>query len=91
MPESGRKTQSRDTHPEIERLQIEGYRPMSPEEKVRHMAEMMVFLDMLALADVRRRHPEADEWECRLRVASRRVPADLMKKAFGWDVLEQGY
>lgn len=85
------KPQSPDTHPDIERVQIEGYRRMSAAEKLRKIAELNQFLDMLALADVRRRHPEAGEWECRLRVASRRIPADLMKKAFGWDVAEKGY
>ena len=44
-----------------------------------------------AMSDVRSRHPEADERECLLRVASRRVPADLMLKAYGWDVKEKGY
>ena len=81
----------RDTHPEIERLLIEGYRRMSPREKLQRVTEMNRFLDMLAWADVRRRHPDADEWECQLRVASRRIPAELMKKAFGWDVNEKGY
>ena len=85
------KTQSPDTHPDIEKIQIEGYRRMSAAEKFHKIAELNRFLDMLALADVRRRHPDADEWECRLRVASRRIPADLMKKAFGWDIAEKGY
>jgi hypothetical protein len=85
------KTQSPDTHPDVERLQIEGHRRMSAAEKFRKIADLNAFLDMLALADVRRRYPEADERECRLRVASRRIPADLMRKAFGWDVEEKGY
>jgi hypothetical protein len=85
------KTQSPDTHPKIEKMLIEGIRKMSAAEKFRRIGELNRSLELLALADVRRRHPGADEWECRLRVASRRVPADLMKKAFGWDVEEKGY
>lgn len=85
------KTQSPDTHPAIEKIQIEGYRRMSAAEKFRQVQEMNRFLEMLAWADVRRRHPNADDQECRLRVASRRIPADLMRKAFGWDPDKQGY
>ncbi len=80
-----------DTHPEIEKRLIDGLRRMSVAEKFRKIEELNASLEILALADVRKRHPDADEYECRLRVASRRIPADLMKKAFGWDVTEKGY
>ena len=85
------KTQSPDTHPEVEKRLIEGLRKMSAAEKLQRVADMWEALEMLAMADIRRRHPEADAWECRLRVASRRVPPELLKKAFGWDVEEMGY
>ena len=80
-----------DTHPEIEKRLIEGLRRMSAAEKFQRIAELNASLELLAMADVKKRHPEANEWECRLRVASRRIPPDLMKKAFGWDVNEKGY
>ena len=80
-----------DTHPEIEKRLIEGMRKMSSAEKFRRIEELNATLELLALADVKKRHPDADEWECRLRVASRRLPAEMMKKAFGWDVNEKGY
>ena len=85
------KTLSSDTHPKIEQILIEGYRKMSPTEKWERVRELHLFAEALAMADVRRRYPEADDRECRLRVASRRIPVDLMKKAFGWDVEEKGY
>ena len=85
------KTQSEDTHPEIERRLIEGMRRMSAAEKFRRIGELMHTMETLAMADVRSRHPDASEWECRLRVASRRVPPELMKRAFGWNVEEKGY
>ena len=68
-----------DTHPDIEKLMIEGLRRMSGAEKFRHIEELNASLEMLARADVKKRHPDADEYEVRLRVASRRIPADLMK------------
>ena len=85
------RTQSEDTHPKIERMLIEAVRQMSIAEKFRHIEELNQSLELLALADVQRRFPEADAYECRLRIASRRVPAELMKKAFGWDMKEKGY
>jgi hypothetical protein len=43
----------------------------------------------LARADVGRRHPDADEREVRLRVASRYLDPDLIRKAFDWDPREK--
>lgn len=85
------KTQSPDTHPKIEQMLIEGYRKMSAAEKFRHIEEMFRCAEILATADIKARHPDADERERRLRVASRRIPPELMKKAFNWDVAEKGY
>ena len=80
-----------DTHPEIEKRLIEGLRQMPGWRKLQLVQEMNDFADALAMADVLRHYPDADERECRLRVASRRVPAELMRKAFGWDPDERGY
>lgn len=84
------RTQSMDTPPHIEEILIEGLRRMSAGEKLQRVFELNALLETLAMSDVRKRHPEADEYECRLRVASRRIPADLMLKAFGWNVEEKG-
>ena len=85
------KTQSPDTHPEIERMQINAIRQMTAQEKIRRVREMNQFAQRLAYADVRQRHPDAGDQECQLRVASRWLDADLMKKVYGWDVKEKGY
>ena len=85
------KTLSPDTHPDIERLLIEGYRKMTPAEKFRRVIEMNRFAYHLMLAEVRARYPSANQQEWDLRVASRSLPADLMLRAFGWDVDEKGY
>ncbi len=83
--------QSRDTSPEAERILIEGYRRMSPGRKAQIVFGLYQFAHDLAMADVRRRYPDADERECRLRVASRRLDPDLMRDVFGWDPREKGY
>jgi hypothetical protein len=74
------KTQSPDTHPEIERILIEAYRRTTPAEKIRKMRQLNEFGYRLALAEVQRRYLGASERECQLRVASRYLPADLIRK-----------
>lgn len=80
-----------DTHPKIEAFLIEGYRKMSPSQKLQRVCALTRAVQELALLDVRRRHPDADEREQALRVASRWIDPDLMARAFGWDVREMGY
>lgn len=80
-----------DTHPEVERLLIEGLRKMTVAEKFRRIFQNRDLVDGLILADIKKRYPDATEWECRVRLASRRLPPELLKSAFGWDVEEQGY
>jgi hypothetical protein len=81
----------RDTRPTIEAMIADGYRRMTPSEKVQRVAALTRALDELALADVRRRHPNASVREQELRVASRRLDAQTMRRAFGWDPEREGY
>jgi hypothetical protein len=80
-----------DTHPKIEAFLIEGYRKMSPTQKLERVQALTQAVQELALLDVRRRHPNADAREQALRVASRWIEPELMVRAFGWDVREVGY
>ena len=80
-----------DTDPRIEALLIEGYRKMSPAQKLERVRALTRAVQELALLDVRRRHPGADAREQALRVASRWIEPELMARAFGWDVREVGY
>jgi hypothetical protein len=80
-----------DTHPKIEALLIDGYRKMSPAEKLECVCALTQAVQELALLDVRRRHPSAGSHEQALRVASRWIEPELMLRAFGWDVREAGY
>lgn len=80
-----------DTHPTVERLVIAGYRSMSPSQKLERVRALTRAVQELALADVRRRYPQADEREQALRVASRWLDPDLMTRAFGWDPRSAGY
>lgn len=73
-----------DTHPEIEALLLDGYRRMSPQQKIECVCALNNAVQALALADVRRHYPDADAREQALRVASRWIEPDLMFRAFGW-------
>lgn len=80
-----------DTPPEIEQILIEGYRKMAAAQKLQIMQDLIFTAQLLALGDIKRRHPMADRRELQLRLASRWIEADLMKKAFDWDIEKEGY
>ncbi len=80
-----------DTGAAVEALLIDGYRSMSPTQKLESVRALTQAVQSLALADIRRRHPHASEREQALRLASRWIEPELMLRAFGWDVREAGY
>lgn len=80
-----------DTHPSIDALLVQGYRRMSPAQKIARVRALTRAVQELAMTDVRRRHPNADAREQALRLASRWIEPNLMKLAFGWDVRAAGY
>lgn len=80
-----------DTHPDIEARIIAGYRAMTPARKFEIVCALTRAANDLALIDIRRRHPNADQREVMLRLASRTVDPELLKRAFGWDVGVEGY
>lgn len=85
------QTLAEDTSPEIERIIIEGYRQMSAARKLQIMQDLQQSAWMLALSEIRRQHPQASEREWQLRLASRWIEPELMRKAFGWDPDVEGY
>jgi len=80
-----------DTSADAERVLVEGYRRMSPAERLRKVGELGSLARALVLADIRRRHPDATPHECALRLASRFIEPELMRRAFGWDPRREGY
>jgi hypothetical protein len=80
-----------DTSPIISGLLIEGYRKMTATEKIDRVRGLTLAVQQLALADIRRRHPEANAREQALRLASRWIDPELMKQVFGWDIRTAGY
>jgi hypothetical protein len=80
-----------DTHPAVEALLIDGYRKMTPSQKLERVRALTRAVQELALLDIRRRHPDADQREVALRLASRWLDAGIMAAAFGWNQGARGY
>ena len=81
----------RGVSPEIFEKQIQAYRAMDSSQKIQMMVDLNSFVTETQLSAIRAAHPEADEHEIKMRLASRWVKPELLKKAFGWDVAEKGY
>jgi hypothetical protein len=80
-----------DTSPEAERVLIELYRRMPAWQKLRQVVALNRMLRNLALDDIRCRHPHADAQELKLRLASRWLSAEMMRRVYGWDPDQEGY
>lgn len=80
-----------DTSPAAERILIEGLRRMPAWRKLRRVAELNALTRSLAVADIRRHHPNADEREVRFRLAARLIDPALLRERCGWDVDREGY
>ena len=73
---------SLDTSPEIERLQIERWRQMSPAQKAAIVSGLTQAVYDLALAGIRIRHPDASSRERFLRLAVIILGPDLARRAY---------
>lgn len=74
-----------DTAPEVERFMLDGYRKMSPAEKLRRVAALNDTALKLAAEGIRLRHGPLSDRELRLRLAALWLEPNLMRRAFGWD------
>lgn len=79
-----------DTPPAMERILIEGYRRMSPREKLARVVALNRALDQLARARIRAQYGDISEREMRLRLAALRLDAQFLTDAFGWDPRVRG-
>jgi hypothetical protein len=76
------KTLSLDTSAEIERLQIERWRQMSPESKAALVSGLTQAGYDLALAGLQQRYPRASSRELFLRLALLTLGPDLARQAY---------
>lgn len=64
---------------------------MTPAQKVERVRQLTQLSEQLALTQIEKQHAGESEREWRLRLVSRHLPEELMKKAFGWDPALKGY
>jgi len=70
---------------------IEGYRRMTPTQKLRRVVDLNLVLMSLARARIRSRRGDIPEKEMDLRLASLWLDRSTMISAFGWDPEREGY
>jgi hypothetical protein len=75
----------------MHKLQIEGYRRMSPREKMKRVSEMTESVHQLALARIRKQYGDRPEREHRLRLASLWLDRETMIRVFDWDPKAHGF
>ena len=80
-----------DTSLEAEAILIQGYRRMSPAQKLRRVEDLTHTVQLVALARIRAQYPNASKRELKLRLASLWLDAETMRTVFGWDPSVQGY
>lgn len=80
-----------DTPPHIQKLLIEGYRRMSPQQKLKRVDELTKAVQQFALARIRNQYGDISEREQKLRLASLWLDRETMIKVFQWDPSIKGY
>ena len=85
------RTLAEDTSWEAEELLLEHYRKLEAHEKVAIILELNRQADDAALAGLIERYPDDSEHVRSLRLASLKLGAELMRKAYGWDPEVEGW
>jgi len=81
----------KDTSALVEKIVIEGYRKMTPWEKMKRVSELIKTVQQLALSRIRKQYGEISEYEQKLRLASLWLDRDTMIRVFDWDPKSKGY
>jgi len=82
---------ARDTSSQIQEILIEGYRRMSPQEKLKRVTELTMAVQQLALARILQQYGPCSEREQRLRLAALWLDRETMIRVFNWDPEVEGY
>ncbi len=85
------KAQCTDTPPQVKKILIEGYRRMTPQQKLRCVSDMTRTVQQMALARIRKQYGDISEHEMRLRLASLWLDRETMIRVFHWDPKQEGY
>ena len=85
------RTQSEDTTRQVERMMFDHYARLAPWEKIRIIEDLNRTADGAAIVGIRKRHPDANDDEVRLRLAALKYGRDLTLKFMGWDPHVEGW
>ena len=80
-----------DTPPHIQKILIDGYRRMTPQQKLRQVGELTKAVQQLALARIRKQYGKLSEQEEKLRLAALWLDRETMLRVFKWDPQKEGY
>jgi hypothetical protein len=80
-----------DTNTKMQHILIEGYRKMTPQQKMRRVSELIKSIQQLALARICQQYGNISERDQMLRLASLWLDRETMIKAFGWDPQIKGF
>jgi hypothetical protein len=80
-----------DDDPEAERALVAMLRSAPVWKRAEQLAGLIHARRVLILADLRRRHPQADAEELRKRLAARLLPREDVIRLFDWDPEKEGY
>ena len=73
---------SADTTADIEQRQVDAWRRLSPVERLRLVSDTTRAVMDLSRAGIRRRHPQASERECFLRLAAILIGVDTARRIY---------
>lgn len=79
-----------DTSPAAMAVLIEGYRQMTPAQRLRAAVTLTHAVQTLAGVGIALRHPGLDAHELKMRLGSLWLQRRQMIDAFGWDPAEHG-
>jgi hypothetical protein len=80
-----------DTSPDAARFLNEGFRRMTPTQKLRRVESLNRMLVKLSAARIRSQYGDIPADEMRLRLAALRLGRETMIRMFGWDPDEKGW
>ncbi len=77
----------------VEQQHLEDICRTSDAQKWQRMTLLTQLAEKWLRIDILKRHPDAGAHEVQMRVASHRIPADLMRKVYGWnpELTDDGY
>ena len=73
---------SRDTTPDATAIQTALYRRMTPDQRCQMATEMSVMTRVIALENIKSRHPEYDEHDAQMALYRLLVGDDLFRRAW---------